>query len=128
MARNKCGLAAGAAGHRDVGPAPGHVDRVLRAVLGDPVVRQHDVGLAVQNVGLAVEVDRQYRVGQPPERVPHHDDSHLIVAESEFQQAGELEDGEVLAVAGAAQELQRRRPIVAPAIEYLEWAREYLQG
>ena len=84
--------------------------------MADPVLRQHGVGQVVENVHLIVEVDGEHGMGEIAHHVTDHDQPQLLGCEAELAQADVLGDGIVFAVPGVAEELERRRPIIAAAI------------
>ena len=84
--------------------------------MADTLLGEHRLAQIVQDQHLVAEIDRQHGMRQVADDVLHHHHAQLVGAQPEQAQRAVFGDDVVLAVAGAAEELERRRPIVAAAV------------
>ncbi len=96
-------------------PAAGRVEREQGLIARDRMVGEDAVRGVVEDVDVFVEIDREDGVRGAVAHAHHKDDAEPGIGKTQGLQYEVFEDGEVLAVAGALQELQGRRVVIGAA-------------
>jgi hypothetical protein len=83
-----------------MGPPVELVDGILRDIVLILQVRKHQVRHIIENIGLTIELNSQYCMGDVPDIILKQHNTHVVCRESKFTQSVILGDAVIFTVSG----------------------------